>query len=81
MREIRRRTQVVGAFPDGESALMLTAARLRHVAGTAWGRNIISVWKRSIGSSNGASPSDTDSIIAQAIGEIFVALSKRDDPF
>jgi transposase-like protein len=37
MREIRRRTQVVGNFPDGESALMLVAARLRHIAGTKWG--------------------------------------------
>jgi transposase-like protein len=37
MREIRRRTRVVGAFPDGHSALMLCAARLRHVAGTRWG--------------------------------------------
>jgi transposase-like protein len=37
MREIRRRTRVVGAFPDGNSALMLVAARLRHVAGTNWG--------------------------------------------
>jgi putative transposase len=37
MREIRRRTRVVGAFPDGRSALMLVAARLRHVAGTTWG--------------------------------------------
>lgn len=37
MREIRRRTKVVGAFPDGHSALMLAAARLRHVAGTTWG--------------------------------------------
>jgi putative transposase len=37
MREIRRRTRVVGAFPDGQSALMLVAARLRHVAGTRWG--------------------------------------------
>ncbi len=37
MREIRRRTRVVGAFPDGESALMLAAARLRHIAGTQWG--------------------------------------------
>jgi len=36
-REIRRRTRVVGAFPDGESALVLVAARLRHVAGTTWG--------------------------------------------
>lgn len=31
MREIRRRTKVVGAFPDGRSALMLVAARLRHI--------------------------------------------------
>ncbi len=37
MREIRRRTRVVGAFPDGHSALMLVAARLRHIAGTRWG--------------------------------------------
>ncbi|MCC6971729.1 MAG: transposase [Phycisphaerales bacterium] len=36
-REVRRRTRVVGAFPDGQSALMLVAARLRHVAGTRWG--------------------------------------------
>ena len=36
-REIRRRTRVVGNFPDGNSALMLVAARLRHVAGTRWG--------------------------------------------
>jgi transposase-like protein len=36
MREIRRRTRVVGAFPDGESALNLAAARLRHVAGSQW---------------------------------------------
>jgi len=36
MKEIRRRTRVVGAFPDGESALMLVAARLRHVASTTW---------------------------------------------
>jgi transposase-like protein len=37
MREIRRRTRVVGNFPDGQSALMLVAARLRHMAGTRWG--------------------------------------------
>ncbi len=36
-REIKRRTRVVGTFPDGESALMLVAARLRYVAGTTWG--------------------------------------------
>ena len=37
MREIRRRSRVVGCFPDGNSALMLAAARLRHIAGTKWG--------------------------------------------
>ena len=37
MREIRRRTRVVGSFPDGHSALMLAAARLRHIAGSKWG--------------------------------------------
>ena len=37
MREIRRRTRVVGCFPDGHSALMLATARLRHIAGTKWG--------------------------------------------
>ena len=39
--EIRRRTRVVGTFPDGNSALMLVFARLRHVAGTQWGRKNI----------------------------------------
>lgn len=37
LREVRRRTRVVGAFPDGNSALMLVAARLHHMAGTCWG--------------------------------------------
>jgi len=37
LKEARRRTKVVGAFPDGHSALMLVAARLRHVSATAWG--------------------------------------------
>jgi putative transposase len=32
LREIRRRTRVVGAFPDGQSALNLAA----DIAGTAW---------------------------------------------
>jgi putative transposase len=36
-REIRRRTRVVGSFPDGNSALMLVCVRLCHVAGTQWG--------------------------------------------
>ncbi len=37
LKEVRRRTRVVGAFPDGHSALMLVAARLRYIAGTRWG--------------------------------------------
>ncbi len=36
LREIRPRTRVVGSFADGQSALNLAAARLRHIAGTAW---------------------------------------------
>jgi transposase-like protein len=35
-REIRRRTRVVGAFPDGRSALMLISARIRYVTGNDW---------------------------------------------
>jgi transposase-like protein len=37
LREVRRRTRVVGSFPDGESALMLVAARLRYITTTSWG--------------------------------------------
>jgi transposase-like protein len=37
LKEARRRTKVVGAFPDGHSALMLVSARLRHVSATTWG--------------------------------------------
>jgi putative transposase len=36
LRNIKRRTKVVGAFPEGNSALNLAAARLRHIAGTQW---------------------------------------------
>ena len=36
-REMKRRTKAIGAFPDGQSALMLVCARLCHVAGTQWG--------------------------------------------
>jgi len=36
MKEIRRRTKVVGAFPDGQSCLNLAAARLRYIAGSQW---------------------------------------------
>ena len=35
-REMKHRTKAIGAFPDGQSALMLVCARLRHVAGTQW---------------------------------------------
>ena len=36
-REIRRRTRVVGTFPDGRIALMLVTARLKYVAESEWG--------------------------------------------
>ena len=36
-REIRRRTRVVGTFPDGKSALMLVTARLRYIVENEWG--------------------------------------------
>ena len=35
-REIRRRTRVVGTFPDGKSALMLVTARLKYVSSKEW---------------------------------------------
>ncbi len=35
-REIRRCTRVVGAFPDGSSALMLVTARLKYVTESEW---------------------------------------------
>ena len=34
MKEIRRRTRIIGAFPDGYSAMMLVGARLRHISTT-----------------------------------------------
>jgi putative transposase len=36
IKEIKRLTKVVGCFPDGESSLMLAAARLRYIMGTKW---------------------------------------------
>ena len=39
MKEIRRRTRVVGSFPDGYSAMMLVGARLRHLSTTKWWTN------------------------------------------
>ena len=35
-REIRRRTRVVGSFPDGKSALMLITARIRYATSRQW---------------------------------------------
>ena len=47
-REIRRRTRVVGGFPDGNSALMLVCARIRYVTANEWsaggGCLIVCVW-------------------------------------
>lgn len=37
-RDIRRRTCVVGTFPDGNSALMLATARLKYIAENEWGK-------------------------------------------
>ena len=36
-REIKRRTKAIGAFPDGQSALMQVCTRLRYVAASDWG--------------------------------------------
>ena len=36
MRGTRRRTHAAGAFPDGQSALVLVAVGLRHAAGSEW---------------------------------------------
>ena len=37
-REIRRRTRVVGTFPDGNSTLMLVTARLKYIVEHEWGK-------------------------------------------
>lgn len=37
MKEIRRRTRVVGSFPDGYSAMMLVGAMLRYISTAKWG--------------------------------------------
>ena len=36
-REIKRRTKAIDVFSDGQSALILVCARLRHIAATTWG--------------------------------------------
>ena len=44
LKEVRRRTNVVGAFPDGKSALMLATARVRYVTDRTWsGRKYMDV--------------------------------------
>lgn len=40
LKEVRRRTRVVGSFPDGNSALMLVCARLRYVESKTWGQKM-----------------------------------------
>lgn len=47
-REMKRRTRAIGAFPDGQSALMLVCARLRHVAGTQWGKQALHEYESSL---------------------------------
>lgn len=42
-KEIKRRTKVVGTFPDGQSALMLVCARLRHVVSSEWGSKLYQI--------------------------------------
>ena len=37
-RKIKRRTRVVGTFPDGNSALMLVTARLKYIVEHEWGK-------------------------------------------
>ncbi len=44
LKEVRRRTNVVGAFPDAKSALMLATARVRYVSDKTWsGRKYMDV--------------------------------------
>ena len=61
-REICRRTRVVGAFPDGSSALMPACARLRHVAGAQWGNKKYMNTKHLEAALEGISPSPADLI-------------------
>lgn len=39
-RKIRRRTRVVGTFPDGNSGLMLVTAMLKYTAEHEWGKRM-----------------------------------------
>mgnify|MGYP002765779372 FL=1 len=40
MKEIHRRTRVVGSFPDGYPAMMLVGARLKHISTAKWGTRL-----------------------------------------
>ena len=77
LREIRRRTRVVGAFPDGQSALNLAAARLRHIAGTAWSTNARG--SRSSAAENGqrATMQISQGLDATHCGELFRVTSPQ----
>ena len=37
-RKSRRRTRIVGVFPDGNSALMLVTARVKYIVEHEWGK-------------------------------------------
>lgn len=37
-RKSRRRTRIVGIFPDGNSALMLVTARVKYIVEHEWGK-------------------------------------------
>jgi transposase-like protein len=60
MRQIRRRSRVVGCFPDGNSALMLAAARQRYIAGTRWDTKQYMNKAKRIDLLQSMSPSDKD---------------------
>ena len=36
IKDILEEKRVIGAFPDGYSAMMLAGARLRHISTTKW---------------------------------------------
>lgn len=68
MKEIRRRTRVGGAFPDGRSAVMRAAARLRQVAGTDWGERAYRDTKRLRDQDAKTKPSGEGTERATAVG-------------
>ena len=66
--------KVIGAFPDGESALMLCAARLRHVASKNWGQRLymdMTQLEKYAGSASGLraeSAGEKDGLSSTAVG-------------